>query len=200
MARHAHLRAFTLIELLTVIAIIAILAAIILPTFGGARQAAIRAQTKTQFGQWAAAMELYRQEYGFYPNIAVNGKVDTTKFAAELTGRSLAGTPVAGNPAYANRLGLRFYTLGADDIDVQGTSVVDAFGNTEIGVRVDTNRDGVINAADIGSWVSVSGTTGERFAPTELESAVPPAGVRARVVFSSAGAGRDRHDLILSWQ
>ena len=56
-------RAFSLIELLTVIAIVAILLAIIVPIVGGARNSADRAPTKVQFNQWAAAMELYRQEW-----------------------------------------------------------------------------------------------------------------------------------------
>lgn len=200
MVRRAHQRAFTLIELLTVIAIIAILAAIIIPTVGGARHAATRAKTKAQFGQWAAAMELYRQEYGYYPSITANGKLDTSKFVPELTGRSLAGTSISGNTSFGNRKGLRFYTLATDDLDGDGTEMVDAFGNTEIGVRVDTNRDGLINSADTGSWVSVTGLAGGRFAPTELDTAVPTNGVRARVLFYSGGQGRDATDLILSWQ
>ena len=44
-------RAFTLIELLTVIAIVAILSAIIIPTVGGARNSANRAAAKAQFNQ-----------------------------------------------------------------------------------------------------------------------------------------------------
>ena len=200
MLRPASKRAFTLIELLTVIAIIAILAAIIIPTVGGARNSAIRAKTKAQFGQWAAAMELYRQEYGFYPAITSGGKVDTTKFAPELSGRTLAGTSVNENTAYGNRKGLNFYALAIGDLDADGTTLVDAFGNTEIGVRVDTNRDGIINSADTGSWTTVTGLAGESYAPTELEGAVPTNGVRARIVFYSAGLGRDPSDLILSWQ
>ena len=200
MVRPTRQRAFTLIELLTVIAIIAILAAIIIPTVGGARNSAIRAKTKAQFGQWASAMELYRQEYGFYPSITANGKLDTSKFVPELTGRSLAGTPVSGSTSYGNRRGLNFYTLATDDLDPDGTALVDAFGNIEIGVRVDTNRDGVINSADTGSWVSVTGLAGGSFAPTELDNAVPANGVRARVLFYSGGQGREASDLILSWQ
>ena len=49
-------RAFTLIELFVVIAIIGILAAILIPTIGSARVSAKRAETKVRFGQWAAAM------------------------------------------------------------------------------------------------------------------------------------------------
>jgi len=44
-------KAFTLIELLTVIAIIGILAAIIIPTVGSVKVSANKAKTKVQFSQ-----------------------------------------------------------------------------------------------------------------------------------------------------
>lgn len=200
MNRRREQRAFSLIELLTVIAILGILAAIIIPTVGGARTAANRAKTKAQFGQWAAAMELYRQEYGYYPDIATHGRLDTAKFAAELTGRTLSGASVAANTSYGNRKGLSFYALAAGDLDIDGTALVDAFGNSEIGVRVDTNRDGLINAGDTGAWTAVMGLAGESYSPTAVDEAVPVNGVRARIVFYSAGQGREPNDLILSWK
>lgn len=193
-------RAFTLIELLTVIAIVAILLAIIVPTVGGARDSADRAATKAQFNQWAAAMELYRQEYGYYPDIAPNGLVDTERFAAELTGRTLAGTSVQGNANWGNTKGLSFYALATGDLDERGEELVDAFGNLQIAMRRDTNRDGRINATDTGSWVGVNGAESSDLNPTALPEAIPPNGVRAGVVFYSAGRGRDENDLVLSWK
>ena len=59
--------AFTLLELLTVIAVIGLLAALIFPAVRSARTAAGKARTKVQFNQWAAAMESFRSEYGYYP-------------------------------------------------------------------------------------------------------------------------------------
>jgi prepilin-type N-terminal cleavage/methylation domain-containing protein len=61
-------RAFTLIELLTVMAIIGILAAIIIPTVSSVRVSANKAKTKVQFNQWASAIESFRSEYGYYPS------------------------------------------------------------------------------------------------------------------------------------
>jgi prepilin-type N-terminal cleavage/methylation domain-containing protein len=66
-------RAFTLIELLTVVAIIGILAAILIPTTSSARTAAKRAKTRGQFAQWSAAIESFRQEYGYYPTFETGG-------------------------------------------------------------------------------------------------------------------------------
>ncbi|AHF90826.1 hypothetical protein OPIT5_12030 [Opitutaceae bacterium TAV5] len=57
--RAARRAAFTLIELLTVIAIIGILAAIMIPTVGKVRGMANDAQCKTSLRQWGMAMQLY---------------------------------------------------------------------------------------------------------------------------------------------
>jgi prepilin-type N-terminal cleavage/methylation domain-containing protein len=65
--------AFTLIELLTVIAIIGILAAILIPTTSSARNAAKKAKVRGQFAQWGAAIEAFRQEYGYYPTFETSG-------------------------------------------------------------------------------------------------------------------------------
>ncbi len=193
-------RGFSLVELLTVMAVLGILAAIIIPTMGGARNSADRAATKAQFSQWAAAMELYRQEYGFYPDIAIDGRIDMDRFAAELTGRTLAGASVRGSGTWGNRKGLSFYTLAAADLDETGRQLVDAFGNTDIAVRVDSNRDSRIDDSDTGTWVAVDGFEAAGLSPLSLPGAVPAGGVRAGVVFYSAGRGRDDTDLVLSWR
>ena len=200
MAPSLRNRAFSLIELLTVITIVTILLAIIVPTVGGARDSADRAATKARFNQWAAAMELYRQEYGYYPDIAPNGLVDTDRFAAELTGRTLTGTSVQGNANWGNTKGLSFYALATGDLDESGEELVDAFGNFEIAMRRDTNRDGRIDLSDTGNWVGVEGAESSSLNPTALPEAIPTSGLRAGVVFYSAGRGRDENDLVLSWK
>lgn len=61
-------RAFTLLELLFVIAIIAILAAILFPVFARARESARRATCASNLQQIGVALNLYAQSYdGYYP-------------------------------------------------------------------------------------------------------------------------------------
>lgn len=64
---------FTLIELLTVIAIIGILTAIVIPVVRGSITAGKKSKTRGQFAQWGAAIEAFRQEYGYYPTFETTG-------------------------------------------------------------------------------------------------------------------------------
>ena len=59
--------AFTLIEMLTVIAIIAILAAILLPTIGAIRRRARMSAAKAQIAALQTALDSYSQTFGAYP-------------------------------------------------------------------------------------------------------------------------------------
>ena len=208
MIRNTTRRGFTLLEMLASIAVIAILAAILLPTLGAARSAALAARSRTQFAQWTAAVEQFRQEYGYYPDLAPDGRLataaDTSRFVRTLSGRNVDGTVVAdAADLNGNTKRIGFYTFAAADFAnaaASGDSLLcDAFGNTEIGFLVDRNGDGIVKPDDDGSPAAVTGAlSGCIFAPSGYD--LPASGVRAGILIYSAGRGQTQSDLILSWK
>lgn len=192
---------FTLLELLTVLAIIALLAAVLVPATSAARVAVKRARTKVLFSQWTAAVELFRQEYGYYPVIADRaGKVDSARLVAALTGRGLDGAPVGGSEGLAGNLRRAvFYTLAESELNASRTALIDAFGNSDLACYCDEDGDGRITAAECDPCAVTSASTGLSWRP-EASALDLAGGVRAGVIFYSAGSGERASDLVLSWK
>jgi prepilin-type N-terminal cleavage/methylation domain-containing protein len=197
-------KAFTLIELLTVIAIIGILAGIIIPTVGSVRTSANKARTKVQFSQWSGALEMFKQEYGYYPDISDGGKkIDPEKLAGALTGRNLAGTKytatTSGNLC-GNKKILSFYSIADSELNDAKNEIVDAFGNIDIAVFVDSNLDGVIDTTDgLSSSTQVAAIDGGLVTPVSGKIDTGN-GIRASSIFYSAGKGTSGSDIVYSWQ
>lgn len=70
MDEHAHERGFTLIEMMVVVAIIAILVSILIPNFIRARAQAQTAACEANIKEIATALELYQTDHQEYPNVS----------------------------------------------------------------------------------------------------------------------------------
>jgi prepilin-type N-terminal cleavage/methylation domain-containing protein len=77
--------AFTLIELITVIAIIGVLAAFTLPVLSGIKRQQYRRQAQAELEHIETAIERYKAAEGFYPPSSLNG-VLTNQLYYELVG------------------------------------------------------------------------------------------------------------------
>lgn len=206
-------RGFTLLELLSVIAIVGILAALIFPAVGAARRSANKAKTRVQFSQWAAAIESFRSEYGYYPAFHATNLVNPSGQSAEasalhlfhdvLAARRRNGTALptyttstnAQFPEAQNRKRISFYAFS--EAELSATNLVcDAFDNTAIAVLVDRDLDGVIRAgSDYATLPAVNGMT-----PTTAD--FPATGVRAGVLFyaPAPNATDASPEFIFSWK
>jgi prepilin-type N-terminal cleavage/methylation domain-containing protein len=202
--------AFTLVELLTVLAIIGILLAILFPTVRAARTSANKAKTRVQFNQWAAALESFRQEYGYYPALhssaLVNGGAVSDPSSDHIfhdvlaarrrNGAALTAADNTGPTSAAgqNRKLIPFHSFSEPEMNSAGL-LRNAFDNTEIAVLTDRNLDGIINAADYGALPLVGGMR-----PSAND--IPIAGIRAGAVFyaPTPGATSTNPDFIFSWK
>ena len=97
-------KGFTLVELLIVVIILAILAAIIIPQFTGATDDAAQAAYDTNIANIRAAIDLYRQQHTEYPGAVGSG-------GGTCPGASAAVAEVAGEAAFLAQL--RNYTNAA---------------------------------------------------------------------------------------
>ena len=101
---HPHYRpyAFTLVELLTVIAIIAILMGLLFPAINSVKDQARKAEAKTACLNIVSALKAYNTEYGKYPYPS-SGTPPTTA-ADVIVGDNTVGGAAAGNENLFNIL------------------------------------------------------------------------------------------------
>ena len=78
--------AFTLVELLTVISIIALLAAFTVAVLGGAKKSATLNHAKAELAQLETAIDSYKQDHGFYPPSNANNNYLVNQLYYELEG------------------------------------------------------------------------------------------------------------------
>jgi prepilin-type N-terminal cleavage/methylation domain-containing protein len=124
--RTGRQRAFTLVELLAVIAIMTLLMGILLPAIGAARDAAKKAKTGSQLNSLGAGCEMFHEEMGKYP-------------------RSSGPSPFADTEKYLS---------GAQWLVIQ-LAGPDLRGYVKPITRNDTNDDGVIDDEDWNAWYAL---------------------------------------------
>jgi general secretion pathway protein G len=132
---------FTLIEVLVVVAILGILAAIVVPRLMDRPDEAKRVAAKADVGALVQALKLYRLDNGFYPS--------TDQGLAALVQRPTTN-PVPGNwkqGGYLDRLPKDPWGGDYQLLNPGVRGEIDVFS-----LGADRARGGEGNAADIGNW------------------------------------------------
>lgn len=146
MNQTARKNAFTLIELLMVIAIIGILAGILIPTVGAVRKQANIAASKSQLSNYVTAITMFKGEYGFFPftgEVEVNAETD---FMPALSGRPAEAARTANNRrqiAFHSFSESEFYVEADDTIDE--SRLADRFSNPMLFLHIDDDGDNSIS-------------------------------------------------------
>lgn len=154
--RHSKQLGFTLVELLIVVIILAILAAIVVPQLSATTDDANQSAYDTNLANLRSIVELYRQQHGAYPGqvastgaTCVNGAADggavgSAAFLTQLT-------------RYTNRAGQSCTGFDASEFRY-GPYLKDAIPNNPLGT---TNTVTVVSTGVLG--LSSGGTGGWRF-------------------------------------
>ena len=132
---------FTLIEVLVVVAILGILAAIVVPQFMNRPDEARKVAARADIGAIVQALKLYRLDNGFYPS--------TDQGLGALVQRP-ASAPAPGNwkqGGYLDRLPKDPWGSDYQYLSPGVKGEIDVFS-----LGADHARGGEGNAADIGNW------------------------------------------------
>lgn len=141
--RSTQKRGFTLIELMVVIAIIAILASITIPVIGRALESARRAQARTEIASIQTAIRAYFNEYGRYPFGSGQPDVTYLEGNAELI-------EVLRDPNHErNPRGIIFIEVPDRSLD-ESLGFIDPWENP-YRIAIDTNFDNSVDTQDFGT-------------------------------------------------
>jgi type IV pilus assembly protein PilA len=172
-------KGFTLIELMIVVAIIGILAAIAIPNFLSYQLKSKTAEAKTNIGGIKASQEAFRAEYDFYANCADNPgiagigpekQVWTINAAANGSGWEEIGYEPAGSVYYTYQV----TTAGSTSTNLNAIKTTMAVGTCGDGMIIGAaaNLDG--NATNGEFAYIVDDGAGIRLAkPANLATAIP---------------------------
>jgi prepilin-type N-terminal cleavage/methylation domain-containing protein len=147
-------QAFTLIELLTVIAIIAVLAGLLFPAFQSAMRKGETAQAQTDIKMIESAIQAYHLQYGLYPVVPLSNNDNGGDYCFGGLGgyanngqlmdilRSFDRGP--GNSGFANNLRkIVFINASQKSLDSTG-NYLDPWGR-QYEITIDTGNDNICN-------------------------------------------------------
>lgn len=147
-------KAFTLVELMIVIAIIGVLVGMLTPMISGAYKKALATNSKTFMSNMAMALERYKDDNGDFPKFLTTSarvNLDTADNSLNLY-KALVGKNPDGSRLSAtdrrefNRRSNNYMDFNMNSIVKKDSKwkIVDSFGNPNIYVCVDADSDGFI--------------------------------------------------------
>jgi prepilin-type N-terminal cleavage/methylation domain-containing protein len=193
----------TLVEMLTVIAIISILSLIIVPAINSARISLLQRQGSIQFQRFIHALRDYYSEYRSYPpfisvseDAASIFTLDTVensrKFIGALTGKEPGGAELTAEHLSLNPKRIAFLELAPEDFlktssgDRDEEQIADIFNNQSISFLVESPTD-------------ENRRIPKNLFPEAMQSYVPDNGLLSDMAVWSISSGDSRRN-IRSWQ
>ena len=190
-------KAFTLVELMIVIAIIGVLASLLTPMISSAYTKALATNSKTFMANMASALERYKEDNGDYPKFLHEPRVNLNDAdnAASIYKMLAAKNPDGSRLTSADRREFNRRLTTYLDFNMNSVKkiggkwkIVDSFGNPNIYVCVDSDSDGFIK----------SGFPNRRdgIEADELAEIVPNSktGLMAKVILFTLKKDADRSD------
>lgn len=191
-------KAFTLVELMIVIAIIGVLASLLTPMISSAYNKALATNSKTFMANMVSAMERYKDDNGDFPKfltesdrVNLNDSDNAEKLYKMLAAKNPDGSRLqsADRREFNRRLTV-YLDFNMNSLKKVGDKwkIIDSFGNPNIYVCVDSDSDGFIKKGFPTSSDGIDSTDLEEIVPN------PKNGLMAKVIMFTLKKDSERSD------